>query len=402
MTILVVTASKLRKLALSLHPECTLVIEGEAGVGKTEYVKQIAKEYRDDFYKSPDNCKRMVEAWNQITDGTDKLTEWDYSKGFPCVSRRLSQMFEGDLLGTATLSSFKGSRFTLVDWIHFACSFPCVLFLDERRRAIEAVKQGVFELQDSHGFHGLKLFPTTRVIIADNIGNNYSVGSLDAAEMSRACFVRFTPTIQDWIDWASTSGGIHVSVVDFIRQNKDNPNILEFSEGHRLPEDKTPDRRAWTKAARSLNDLGVLDDPSEENIDTIHLILASHIGVEVSIMFCKWFKERTKVISAKEMFDVGWKEYTKGMNDNQLFELTSKLRDFFVVQKNPLTESNITQLYELFVSDLVTGEEVLFITNIFMSDPTNKQALDWLQLPDVSTKIVSSYASGYFPNLEQK
>jgi energy-coupling factor transporter ATP-binding protein EcfA2 len=401
MTILQVTAKSLKSLALALPPESTLVIEGEAGIGKTEIVKHIATLIKDDFYKSPENCQAMVTAWNQLSDETDKLTEWDFSKGIPCISRRLSQMFEGDLLGIATPSPFKGSRFTLVDWIHFSCRFPCLLFLDERRRAIEAVKQGVFELQDSHGFHGMKLYPTTRVFIADNIGGDYSVNTLDAAEMSRACFVRFTPTIRDWIDWA-LGAGIPRSVVDFHIEHENSPNILEFSEGARQPEDKTPDRRAWTKAARTLERHGYLkDNTNQENLDMIYLILASHIGTEVAAAFVKWFKTQTKVISVEEMFKTGWETYCKKLDDNGMFELVSKIESYFTTEKHALTDNQMEQLYELFKSDYVTGEKVLFITKIFMSDPTDQKKLKWLQLPGVTDKIVKSYTSGAFPNISQ-
>ena len=399
MTILNVTSKSLVRLALALPPTSTLVIEGEAGIGKTEIVKHIATKVKDDFYKSSDNCKAMVTAWNQLSDETDKLTEWSYDKGIPCISRRLSQMFEGDLLGIATPSPFKGSRFTLVDWIHFACKFPVVLFLDERRRAIEAVKQGVFELQDSHGFHGMKLYPTTRVMIADNIGGDYSVNTLDAAEMSRACFVRFTPTTRDWIDWA-LGAGVPREVVNFIEEHENSPNILEFSEGARQPEDKNPDRRAWTKAAFCLKDLDVLkDNTKQENLEMIHLVLASHIGVEVSSAFCKWFKDQTKVISVEKMFEQGWEKYCEKLDDNQLFELVSKIRDYFGVEKHSITDTQMEQLYKLFLSDYVTGEKVLFITQIFMSDPTDQKKLKWLQYPGVTDKIVSSYNSGAFPNI---
>ena len=302
-------ATSLIELGSKISPKRTLVIQGETGVGKSEIVGQIGKACRSDFYKSETNCQNMVSAWKEITRGTDDLGgSWNYEKGLPQVMRRLSEITEGDLLGIPS-KGFKGSTvFTLTDWLMFATEFPCVLFLDERNRANDAVKQSIFEIQDSHSFHGVKLHPETRVIMAENVGEQYNVQGFDPAEISRALLVVFKPTVQEWVAWARNNA-VHPAVIEFISLNETGAygsGILEFP-GVRAPGQKYPDRRSWTQLSDEMKLLKV----EEDYTDILFRNLAcGMLGFGTGNRFVEFCKTLKKDITGEDIVN-NWKKVKK-------------------------------------------------------------------------------------------
>lgn len=328
------------RLALSISPLRTLCIQGESGIGKSEIVGQISTKLTSGFYKNPENCAAMIADWNRLTQGTDNLPGWSFERGLPLVMRRLSQITEGDLLGIPDKASNGGTRFTLTDWVVFVCRYPCVLFLDERNRAQEAIKQAIFEMQDSHAFHGMKFHPDTRLILAENIGDQYSVQSLDPAEMSRALMVGFRPTVKDWLNWAM-NGNVHGCVIDFIQQYEkgaQGEGYLEF-RGTGDPGKKYPDRRAWKNLSDELVRLELFETP--DDILFFHLS-AALLGPEVAGKFQDFTKNRIKEISAEEILS-NWNKAKKKLGkmeevtQTQWISLTQKvttaIKEFTITQE---------------------------------------------------------------------
>lgn len=302
-------AASLIELGSRISPRRTLVIQGETGVGKSEIVGQIGKVCRSSFYKDEKNCERMISAWKEITRGTDDLGgSWNYERGLPQVMRRLSEITEGDLLGIPS-KGFKGATvFTLTDWLMFATEFPCVLFLDERNRANDAVKQSIFEIQDSHSFHGVKLHPETRVIMAENVGDQYNVQGFDPAEISRALLVAFKPTVKEWLEWARNNK-VHPAIIEFISLNETGAygsGILEFP-GVRAPGQKYPDRRSWTQLSEEM----ILMKCDEDYTDVLFRNLAcGMLGFGTGNRFVEFCKTLKKDITGEDVVK-NWKKVKK-------------------------------------------------------------------------------------------
>ena len=127
---------------------------------------------------------------------------WTHDMGLPVIERRLSQMSEGDTIGLPKMEG-RFTSFKPCDWLICSCDFPVLLFLDERNRALEQVKQSVFQLADSKAFYGHRLHPETIIVIAENIGDAYTVNQSDPAEISRAATVHLDPTKEEFIDYIS-------------------------------------------------------------------------------------------------------------------------------------------------------------------------------------------------------
>ena len=158
-------------LLKSVSPDTSVCVRGRHAVGKSEGVYQAAAQMRCDVYKNAEFCADMVKAMGgehnagvRHADGGRK-TEWTYEDGLPVMERRLSQMTEGDTIGLP-FQGPHGTQFKACDWLILCCEFPALLFLDERNRALDGVKQSVFQLCDSKTFYGNTLHSETRVVIA--------------------------------------------------------------------------------------------------------------------------------------------------------------------------------------------------------------------------------------------
>lgn len=278
----------LQQLLVTFGPEIAVCIRGAHAVGKSEGTYQSAALMRDDFYKNQANAKKY---------------NWRYDQGLPVVERRLSQLTEGDLTGMPDLGSDrKSTQFKPCDWLIDATERPVVLFLDERNRALEGVKQAVFQLMDSRAFYGYKLHPSTRVIVAENVGDLYNVQQCDPAEVSRAATVELKPSIEEWLKYASLPNKCHPMTVDFIRQNRE---FLEFdpddqSKTKKVYESnkKYPDRRAWFKLDQQLQRSKLIETPSNP---LFYTMVASMVGIEAALKFADFSKNYSRQVSVEEI-----------------------------------------------------------------------------------------------------
>jgi hypothetical protein len=308
-------------LLCSFSPNQAICIHGETGVGKSESVTQIARRLRSDFYKSQENCELVTACLktNPLFAEELKLNKaecWKYEFGIPVIMRRLSQLTEGDVTGIpykkdVALGAYKrvSSQFLQTDWLLDARDFPCVLFLDERNRALEGVKQAVFELQDSKSFYGHKLHEDTRIYVAENVGDQYNVQQLEPAEISRVALIFLNPDVKSWISWAEKNN-VNELIIDFINYNND---LLEH-KGTYEPGKKYPDRRAWTRLSKELEQAKMFDNIKETRF---YQMAAMMIGPEIAIKFWDFCKDRERETSAEEIAQ-SWEKVKKRITRNDI------------------------------------------------------------------------------------
>lgn len=279
---------------VAMSPEITICVQGRHAIGKSEVVYQIAERL-----------------------------------GLPVVERRLSQMTEGDLIGLPVMSKDKkATEFRPCDWLVQACENPVVLFLDERNRALQAVKQAVFQLADSRTIYGNVLHKDTRVFIAENIGGTYQVETNDPAEVSRCATVILEPTVEEWLSYAR-SKKIHAFVLGFVAAN---PKALEHTTLQE-PNVKYPDRRSWFKLARELERANLFRNV-EQNQMRFRAICQMMIGVEFANAFENYCLENDKRISIEEILK-DWKKVETRLKGSEgiipreyLVEVQSKVCDY--------------------------------------------------------------------------
>ena len=337
----------LQNLLASFDPTISVCIRGRHAVGKSEGTYQAARRMRDDFYKNAEHVARY---------------KWTYDDGLPVVERRLSQLTEGDLTGMPDMDAGRKSTvFKPCDWLIDACERPVLLFLDERNRALEGVKQAVFQLMDSRAFYGHKLHPGTHVIIAENVGDLYNVQQCDPAETSRAATVELDPSVDEWLKYASLPGKCHGLTVNFIRSNKE---FLEFdpSDASKTkkafePNKKYPDRRSWFKLDAQLQQTGLMDRPGDP---MFYIMTASMVGIEAALKFTEFAKTYDRQVSLKDIL-TDWpaaKLKMGNVTSAKYLEIAKKLEGFLATTK-------------------VTGEQAKQI-GLFMHDaPAEPRMVTW-------------------------
>jgi hypothetical protein len=366
-----------KSLVTNISPEHAVCVRGRHAIGKSEGVYQAATEIRSDFYKDPKNCVAVVTAFGgRIKTPSGWVDTWNYEMGIPVLERRLSQMTEGDIIGLPfrhgkdkfddkghrTASS--STSFKPCDWLINACEFPVLLFLDERNRALEGVKQAVFQLTDSKAFYGNHLHEETRVVVAENEGDEYQVQQCDPAELSRCVTVVLDPTVQDWIEYAAPR--CHEATIEFIRQNE---VCLEHT-GNFEPNKKYPDRRSWYKLDQESQRLGFFTDPANH---LFYVLASGFLGPEIGGKFTSFIKERNREVSAEDIL-TDWTKAQKrlagrgGIIANEAYVECSNKIDVWC-SKNSLNIRQAEQLAK-FVKD-APAEIMLAVWGSLQKDSKN-------------------------------
>lgn len=349
-------------LLTHVSSDITVCVRGRHAIGKSEGVYQAAAKLRSDLYKDESFCAQMVQALGgeirvSINDRITWVREWNYDLGLPVVERRLSQMTEGDIIGLPELHNisdgvrtWRSTAFRPCDWLIQSCQFPCMLFLDERNRALPGVKQAVFQLADSKAFYGHVLHNESRICVAENVGQNYQVEQSDPAEVSRWVTVELEPDHEDWLKWAD--GKVHPACIEFIRANK---KLLEHT-GNFEPEKKYPDRRSWFKLDQELQRLGLYEDENPNRVNLQYIMCGAFLGNEAGTKYDHFLMNREREIKATDILK-DWNKAKKrlsrgqkGITNEQYVEATAKLGDWLKDVKNVLTKDQAKQ-YAKFMHD---------------------------------------------------
>jgi hypothetical protein len=363
---LVVGFDGYQELLTAMTADTVVCVRGRHAIGKSEGVYQAAAKRRSNLYKDPEYCAAMVDALKDPTHGgirhaTGWVTKWTYDMGLPVVERRLSQMTEGDMIGLPFKSMVAGqecTQFLACDWIIQSCHFPVMLFLDERNRALDGVKQAVFQLADSKAFYGNRIHPETCIVVAENVGDAYQVQQNDPAEVSRYVTVTLDPSKEEFFAYAENK--LHDAILEFLRGS---PNLLEVKSGVVVePNKKTPDRRSWMKFNTVCLETGILDQ--DEPPKLLRILAGGHLGVETGATFYKFCQERERQVKAEDVL-TDWKKVRRRlskrapMSAEKYVEIVHKLGDWLKTkndagdEKDPndpkssgrkLTESQADQL----------------------------------------------------------
>ena len=202
------------------------------------------------------------------------LTNYFESKGMRVVALFLGQMSDpGDLLGLPTKDEATGKTTFMPPYWFPVDGQPVVLFLDELNRARPEILQTVMDLVLNRKLAGRLLSEGSRIISACNDGDEYQLTDLDPALVSRFNIYTFRPSVEEWLLWA-TCKGLDERVINFIQSN---PELLDRSGDTKEEQglEKDPDRRAWEKVARVMENIS---DPKQVH----QKIVAGIVGVEAA------------------------------------------------------------------------------------------------------------------------
>ena len=316
------------------------------------------------------------------------LTRYFKEKGIPVKTLFLGQMSDpGDLLGLPNKDEKTGKTVFMPPYWFPVDGQPIVLFLDEINRARPEILQTVMDLVLNRKLAGRELPEGSRIIAAGNDGEEYQLTDLDPALVSRFNIYTFRPTVEDWLLWA-TRTGLDERILNFIGAN---PELLDRSADTKEDQglDKDPDRRAWEKVARLMENI--------PNPLPVHQkVVAGIIGVQAaSQLFLSFRKDDLSPIDLLTDFKKAKKSLDK-YELHQLSLLNDALARFFETDKADTLDremvrknlkayhdyllKNNREAYAHFVS-LIDGtgyKKMLLLINKEMPD-TYKQIVEFIQ-----------------------
>lgn len=270
-----------------------ILLRGERGIGKSEFVYSIAEEAGE---------------WLGLS-----------NKKMSVVERRLSQMPDaGDLIGMPYREN-NITQFSKTNYIHQVCNEPCIFFLDEIDRASQDVGQAAFELTDSRKIYGHILHPDTLIFLACNSGphnkhNSYQVREFDAAELDRYAVFDIEPSVEDWIMWAKRKS-ILPQVIDFISQY---PKMLLYT-GQIKTGVVYPSPRSWVRLSRVLSRMEFQD------LDAVYYLACSIVGDENGSAFRGFWHDYKNQASPDDVF-AGKTYKLKTLSNHQHLDLIERIK----------------------------------------------------------------------------
>lgn len=214
---------------------------GHFGVGKTDLVREIARETNREL-----------------------------------IILVLSQLEPGDLIG---LPSREGDKtvFLAPDW--WPNDGNTIIFLDEINRSHRSIRNAIMQLLIDKRIHNHILPENTWIIASMNPPDEeYDQVDLitDPAFLSRFFILEITPDLDEWLDWAQKNN-IPSEIIDFIKKN---PEFLYTSNHISLKTTIKPSPRSWYKLGNVLKNL-----TKEEKIKYGYQLASGILGPEVSKVF---------------------------------------------------------------------------------------------------------------------
>jgi hypothetical protein len=264
-------------------------VEGDAGLGKTSSIKQLAKEHNMDvimlnlaeFEELGDLVGFPVKEF-QIKNAEGKTTWINESqiatasaKGYKVVDKRMSHAAPEWIQG-------KGEGGFLI--------------LDDYTRADARFMQATMSLIDQQSYASWKLPKNWHIILTTNPDNgDYNVTSLDIAQKTRFISVEVKFDEKVWAKWAD-SVGIDSRCINFLLMN---PEVITQSVNP----------RAITTFFNAISSIAKF----EENLPIIQMIGEGSAGVDVSTMFTMFINNKMdQIISPSDIINNPSESYVVG------------------------------------------------------------------------------------------
>lgn len=302
-----------------LAPETACVLIGQPGIGKTDFVSDLAA-----------------------------------TLGLELVKLRCSETGEtGDLSGLLREVDGVHSH-TIPDWLSHPN--PVLLFLDEINRAKKDTISAIMQLcTKEQEFLGHKLVPGSRVVCAMNPS---SIASNDVDELNRALYSRMSRIYidvskSDWLAWATTHG-IHPDIINYIDQATDE-HLFKMDDVDLFEDENTVNPRAWENFSKMYTN-GIKFGDYKQNPTLIQSDAASHLGPVEALAFFSW-------LCTKRMFNP--QNYLLETNATKAIASASRVSKMLDVYQTELCR-NVTQtMISLLSNPSMEKEKGTIIANLY-------------------------------------
>jgi hypothetical protein len=315
-------------------------VEGDAGLGKTSSIKQLAKEQGMDvimlnlaeFEELGDLVGFPVKEF-QIQNAEGKTTWINESqisaasaKGFKVIGKRMSHAAPEWIQG-------KGEGGFLI--------------LDDYTRADHRFMQATMSLIDQQSYASWKLPKNWHIILTTNPDNgDYNVTSLDIAQKTRFISVEVKFDEKVWAKWAEKAG-IDGRCINFMLMN---PEVIT----------QNVNPRAITTFFNSISSI----DKFEEQLPIIQMIGEGSVGAEVSTMFTMFINNKMdKIISPKDILTNPNEAYVVGALNSAVGQGNDFRADISSVIATRVVNYSLTHAENNSISDAMIARLVKLTTD---------------------------------------
>jgi hypothetical protein len=265
-------------------------IEGEAGLGKTSSILQLAKELDMAVIKL--NLSQIEELGDLV--------------GFPFKEFEVEnkdgakKWIQESLLDTYIKGGFRPTSQSRMshaspEWIQ-GQGEGGFLILDDYTRADHRFMQATMELIDRQEYISWKLPKNWHIVLTTNPDNgDYNVTSLDVAQKTRFISVEVDFDVNVWAKWAE-SAGIDGRCINFMLMN---PEVIG----------KSVNPRSITTFFNSISSI----QKFEESLPLIQMIGEGSVGDEVASLFTMFINNKLdKIIPPQEIINNPNEQYVIG------------------------------------------------------------------------------------------
>ena len=246
--------------AKHLPIEKTLFLRGNAGIGKTSFVREFAKQ----------------------------TTRADPISLYP------AEMEPTDAVG---LPFIKDGRTHFAEpWWWPDESRPRVLFIEEIDRCLDQMFPVIMQLIENRTAGGRKLPHNCRVIAAGN-GEKFQTRDLDQGLMRRLAVVDYKPTVEEWLVWAEREK-IEPTLVSYIRATPDALDTPGQLVGK--PNISIKCRATWADCSDWLRQ--ALISGFSPDRDNLVQNLAPFVGTPAATGFAEWFAKGGRQLKIADVF----------------------------------------------------------------------------------------------------
>lgn len=284
-----------------------ICIEGDAGLGKTAVVEEVAKNKNMTFVKI--NLAQIEEPAELV--------------GFPYKEYKVKINNEEHWVSSDILSALNKDA-VLTKEVRMSYATPSwlprefnpngtMLVLDDFSRSNSLIIQAVMEIINTGSYISWKLPKYTSVVLTTNPDDGqYSVNSLDKAVVSRMITFKGKFDIEIWAKWAD-SFGIDSRAINFA-----------LSYNHELFEEVDQsgeilaNARSYTTFCRAIS--GLSDWSDSKSLEIIHQICAGCFFDENNVvgnLFTTFIHNRLdKLIEAKDIIDLKWETLEQKLHES--------------------------------------------------------------------------------------
>lgn len=296
------------KLASEGKNPVSIEFQGEAGLGKTSIVEQIAQEF-----KKSHNFVKLSVSQLSIEDLV----------GFPFIAIELcNDKKECIWIKDNQLSQYLASGYILTGrtettyavpkWFVFNDNKPIIICLDDYSRANQQVIQACMDIVDRGSFSTWALPKGSTVVLTTNPDNSdYIINVEDNAQTSRRLKYSVKANVEDWSKYAE-SAKINEKIINFLLKNK------EVIEGTGKNKDGTVNKkgnlRIWTKFADAISGISNFSDGTEKdtNWQMVFEMGQGSIPIEDLLLFNQFIQDKLdKIMPIEDIFKKDSKDVIK-------------------------------------------------------------------------------------------